>query len=192
MLVDFQKYFSLDASGTFCRYSYWSKLKQLSVAGLAAWPVGLIRSTGSRLVEIKQGVDPCLVHYCFIQETSIGRIFWSSPQIETALTGPARPSSREDDLHGTQPAAPCQRRGQRKGYDIHPPIWYIERLQSPGCIKTTPFPEPVSSDWKTSFSTQWGESCHFAVEAGWGFWQLGDSGCVLVTPALLGDHALQT
>ena len=104
---------------------------------------------------------------------------------------PAHPP-KEDDLHGTQPATPCQRWGQRKGYDTHPPIWYIERLQSPGCIKTTPFPEPVSSDWKTSFSTQWGESCHFAVEAGRGFWQLGDSVCVLVTTALLGHHAPQT
>ena len=83
MLADFQKCFSLDESGTFCRYLYWSKLKQLSVAGLAAGLAGLIPSTGSRLVEIKQRVDPCLVHYCFIQETSISRVFWSSPQIET-------------------------------------------------------------------------------------------------------------
>lgn len=91
MLVDFQKYFSLDESGTFCRYLYWSKLKQLSVAGLAAWLAGLTPSTGRRLVEIKQRVDPCLVHYCFIQETSISHVFWSSPQIETGADSSSPP-----------------------------------------------------------------------------------------------------
>lgn len=59
----------------------------------AALQAVVLQSTGNRLIEFKYRVDPCLVHYCSIQETSISRVFWSSPQIETVADSSGPPPS---------------------------------------------------------------------------------------------------
>lgn len=167
---------------------------RITVDGPAPWCAVLICNTRSRCTESKQSVGHALFITALFKRqasaTSSG-LCLQQRQMVTLLLHPYSPGgwSWWNRASNTTPETVTER-----GYNTHPPIQCTERLQSPGCIslKPPPFPEPVSSDWKTSFSTQWGKSCHFVAAAGWEFWQLSGRACAFATTSFLSSCASQT